>query len=133
MNIRLAAACAGSIVLAVAATLMPLPSLGAPPTDVAANQSAASGYNPSKPGGKHGAGKDANPSPTNASGLSDSDLAKRMVLRCRTRPQLCAKRRDVEPNNAVSDKQPPNKKMALPRNAAAPMGRDSPKGDGGRG
>jgi hypothetical protein len=51
------------------------------------------------------------------------------VLRCRTRPELCVKRRDkaqVEPpRNPAPDKGPPNKKMALPRNAAAPSGRDS--------
>jgi hypothetical protein len=107
MKIRLPAACAGSIVLAVATTLLPWPSLGAASTDVApTNQSAAAGYNPSKPAGKQKARKDAHPSAANASGLSDSDLSKRIVLRCRTRPQLCAKGPDkaqVEPSNPASD------------------------------
>jgi hypothetical protein len=121
MKIRLAAACAWSIVLAVAATLMPWPSLGATPTEVATTkQSSASGTrappgvpgresHPSKPAGNQRAGKDSNPSATNASGLSDRDLAKRIVPRCRARPELCVKQRDkaqVEPPNPASDKGP---------------------------
>jgi hypothetical protein len=125
MKTRLAAACAWSIVLAVAATLLPWPSAGATPADAAATeQSPASGY-----GTRARCGNDTNPPANKASGLSDRDLANRIVLRCRTRPELCVKRREgaqVEtPRHPASDKGPPNKKEALPRNAAAPIGRDS--------
>jgi hypothetical protein len=122
MKIRLAAACAWSIVLAVAATLLPWPSAGATPTDAAATQqSSASGYRTrARPG------KDTNPPATKASALSDRDLAMRIVVRCRTRPELCVKRREGTQVETPGVRQgAAEQKKALPRNAAAPIGRGS--------
>lgn len=47
----------------------------------------------------------------NTSGLSDAELAKRLILRCHARPQLCAKQPDEAdpgpPRDPASDKGPP--------------------------
>jgi hypothetical protein len=113
MRSRPFAAFAASAALAVAATLLPLPSLAAESTDAEpSNRSAppaGASAQPSAPGATAarskiastpGAVKDAPPPVSNASGLSDADLAKRIILRCRTRPELCAKQPnegEVEP------------------------------------
>jgi hypothetical protein len=121
MLTHLVAACAWSMALAVVGTLIPLPCVAATSTDVAVTkQSAAPGYGTlvpdnevdhSKPAGNQGDVKDAKPSASNASGLTDSDLAKRILLRCRARPGLCVKQRDDPdagpPRNPAQDNQRP--------------------------
>jgi hypothetical protein len=115
MRFRPTAAGAASIALAVAATLLPWPSLAgespdaepsnrsAPPVGTTAQPSAPDATaDRSKIATTPGAVKDTPPPVSDASGLSGADLAKRIILRCRTRPELCAKQPnegEVEPPN----------------------------------
>jgi hypothetical protein len=122
MKIRMDAACGWSIVLAVGAML--LPPLGAASTnEVETKQSAPSGdgtvaprgatngeFDSSKSAGNQSAVKDTTSSAANARGLSDADLAKRILMRCRARPELCMKRHDdaqgEPPRGPASDNGP---------------------------
>jgi hypothetical protein len=115
---RFAAACASSVALAVAATLLPLPCVAGALTDAEATKPSSSGGaataqpsapdakgNKSKVAGKPDDVKDAASSASDRSGLSDTDLAKRIILGCRARPELCQKQREGERDGA--DVKPP--------------------------
>jgi hypothetical protein len=108
--------CTLSIFLVVGTTLMSMPSLGALSADDAtANQSVTSGTTSAPPGAPDGdhskpAGKPNDVKdtklPASASGkpkLSNRELARKRMERCRTHPESCVQRRDKSKGEPPSE------------------------------
>jgi hypothetical protein len=110
MLLRFIAGWASSLAFAVTATL-PLPSLACDETTQQAGAPKAEGDH-FKIASKPGDVKETKPpaSAWNTSGLSDSDVWKRAMLRCRARPELCAKQPEAgsePPPDPASGQGPP--------------------------